>query len=205
MKYSIVDKKRVLTGFETVSSEDNVAFANAILWNVETVKNLKDGIIKNDFAALTCVMKFDIANDEGTSYKSKLMIQVKDGRIVFTIYDIEAFPGGFKGFMGHSSQFDKLKPEKKPKHQEMMDDFMQLCKKPLVSLFEYIRTNKPVITDWYRVCEGTLKKGMSMDEMKLIYGWPIDKQEGNDGEVQYTFNTFTYIYIKDGVVKSIID
>lgn len=68
---------------------------------------------------------------------------------------------------------EKLQPEKKPSHQETMDDFVQIESQMLNKLFDFVSTNQlSPITHWNEINIGKPVKGMTEDECLLAFGKP---------------------------------
>ena len=91
---------------------------------------------------------------------------------------------------------EKLQPEKKPSHQETMDDFVQIESQMLNKLFDFVSTNQlSPITHWNEINIGKPVKGMTEDECLLAFGKPQTISESN-GEVQWMYSSSFYLFSK---------
>jgi hypothetical protein len=136
------------------------------------------------------------------TYYCKLKIKVNEGRLVFHISDIsiESTVLIAKKVIG----VEKLQPEKKAAHQDIIDDFVGLESKVLNSLFDYVTTYKlSTISHMDEVKMGIPVKGMNEDECRLAFGKPQVVLESN-GEVQWMYSSSFYIFFRSGKVISYI-
>ena len=197
---TIVDKKREVRGAKSFQKDDNEIFANAFLWAVEEGPGQKTEIIDYDFTKRQLAMVYNLKKDEKTVYTCRFELKVAQGQLVFAVSEVKMVGG----LLGAFSSFNKLDPEKKPKHRDILNEFQRLNNQKLEELFTYIEEYQPKITNWKNVCTGRIDKGMSVDEIKLIYGKPESEQ--NDGsKTQYRFSTFIYVFVENGVVTSFIN
>lgn len=198
---TVADKKRIVSGAINHEKSDDEAFANALLWAVNEGPGRKEEILDCDFAKRQLTMEYNLKRDnEELAYTCRLFMKVSDGKLMFLVNDIKMQGGIMTVFQN----FDKLNPSKKPKHQDIINDFQSLNNKKLQQLINFISEHNPVITNWKKVCLGQLESGMSSDEVKLIYGKPVSIQE-NGNESQYVFSTFVYIFFENGIVKSFVN
>ena len=68
-------------------------------------------------------------------------------------------------------------------------------------MFEYVRNHNTEVSKWESISEHRIEKGMSIEEVLLILGKPINIQKSAE-TVQYMYNTFTYVFFENGKVKS---
>lgn len=194
------DKERIVTGSQTFDKQDHEIFLNAMLWTIERGTQLKELISDCDFEKLRLTLDYNIIQEEATSFASKLTIQVSQGRLVYLVSDIKGQQTGLGGMLG-AVQFNKMNPEKKPKQKQMVEEFEQQNKKILQSLLEFVGSTKTDLTFWQQISEGKLEKGMSKTDVMLILGKPIDIQTAS-GTTQMMYNSFTYVFLEEGKVKS---
>ena len=197
------DKKRIVTGSQLFVKSDQEIFANALLWGIERGQQLKELIEDIDYEKLRFAMKYNIVQENGTSFASLLTIQVTQGRLIYLVSDIKAQVSGLGGVLGASS-FDKMNPEKKPKQKQMMDEFVALNKVQLQSMLDYVEKTSTDVSKWENIKSRQLKEGMTMKEVLLTLGKPIDVQTTSGETTQLMYNTFTYVFMKGGRVKSFI-
>lgn len=198
--FTIVDKKREVRGAQSFSKGDNEIFADAFLWAVEQGPSQKLEIIDYDFTKRQLAMVYNLKQDDKILYVCRLELKVAQGQLVFAISDIKIVGG----LLGAFTNFNKLDPEKKPKHKDILNEFQRLNNQKLQDLFTYIEDYQPKITNWKNVCTGRIDRGMSVDEAKLIYGKPENEQ--NDGtKTQYRFSTFVYVFVENDVITSYVN
>jgi len=199
---TIAEKKRIVSGAVSYDKTDDEAFANVLLWAVNEGPGRKDEILDCDFVKRQLTMVYNLKrSEEEIAYTCRLSLKVAEGQLMFLVNDIKIQGGGI---LGAFQNFDKLNPEKKPKHQDIINDFQSLNNQKLQELINFIAENNPVITNWKNVCLGKIDKGMSSDEVKLIYGKPINIQASGT-DAQYVFSTFIYVFLENGVVKSFVN
>lgn len=208
-QYSLSDEgdKKVVTGFVSFSKNDQTIFANSLLWAIENIspkehENLRDiNFNTNSFNANLILASSEDSRLKNTYY-CKLKIKVNEGRLVFHISDIsiESTVLIAKKVIG----VEKLQPEKKAAHQDIIDDFVGLESKVLNSLFDYVSTYKlSTISHMNEVKMGIPVKGMNEDECRLAFGKPQVVLESN-GEVQWMYSSSFYIFFRSGRVVSYI-
>lgn len=197
---SIANKQRIVTGSQTFQKDDQVIFANALMWAIERGSQLKELIVDCDYEKLRFTMDYNIIRDEESSFTTKLSIQVGQGRMVYLVSDIKGQATGLSGMLG-AVNFDKMNPEKKSKQKAMIEEFEIVNKKELMALIEYIGQHNTNIDYWQSITENRLEKGMGISDVVLILGKPVDIQKSGD-TTQYMYNTFTYVFFEDGKVKS---
>lgn len=197
---TIVDNKRIVTGMEEFNVPAQNIFANAFLWAIDEGPNAKEEILDYDFQKMRFAMVYNLKKENSVAYSCRLQVQVSDNQLVFTVQEVK-IQGGL---MGLFANFDKLNPEKKPKHADIIHDFERLNNKKLDELFKFISSHKLQLTNWSKVVSGSIERGMSPDEVILVYGKPLSIQ--NSGDVtQYVYGNFVHIFVEDGKVKSFIN
>ncbi len=197
---TMAEKKRIVSGSIGYKNSDDEAFANALLWAVNEGPGRKEEILDCDFLKRQLTMVYVLKRDETPAYTCRMTLKLADGQMMFLVNDIK-IQGGLLGVF---QNFDKLNPEKKSKHQDIINEFQSLNNQKLQQLMTFVSENKPEISDWKEVCLGHLKPGMSSDEVKLIYGKPVSIQSSGVN-AQYVFSTFVYVFLENGKVKSFVN
>ena len=195
-----VDKKRVVRGTESFQKTDNEIFANVVLWAINQGPSLKEEIVDCDFVKRELNMNYNLKKEDAIAYACRLKIKVAQGKLVFLVSDVKMQGGLLGAFLN----FDKLNPEKKTKHQDIINEFRSLNNQKIQEMFSYISEHNPVITNWNNVCVNKIDKGMSCDEAMLVYGKPLSIQSDGTKE-QYMFSSFVYVYIENGLVISFVN
>jgi hypothetical protein len=208
-QYNLSDEgeKKVVTGFVSFSKNDQSIFANSLLWAIENIsskerENLRDiNFNTNSFSSNLTLCSEDGSKQKNTYY-CKLKLKVNEGRLVFHISDIMIESTVL--IAKKQTRIEKLQPEKKVAHQDVIDDFVGLESKVLNSLFDYVNTYKlSTISHMDEVKMGIPVKGMNEDECRLAFGKPQVVLESN-GEVQWMYSSSFYIFFRSGNVVSYI-
>jgi hypothetical protein len=85
----------------------------------------------------------------------------------------------------------------------MIFEFEELSKNVLVTMLESVGSTSTNIDHWQEITTGQVVKGMSLTDVTLILGKPVDKQvSGNI--TQFMYNQFTYVFFEDDKVKSVM-
>lgn len=199
-KVSISDKHRIVTGSIEVNKADKVIFANALVWAIEQGEKYKELLADIDFDKMRMVIDYNLSNEGESSFTSKLTLQVSQGRLVYLVDNIKGQSSGLASMLG-TTLFDKMNPEKKPKQKALIEEFEALNKKGLAKLFDYVRNHDTDVSKWDCIAENRLEKGMTVEDVTMILGKPINIQKSNT-TIQYMYNTFTYVFFEDGKLKS---
>ena len=134
--------KYVVSGFTPFSSmHDENIYANALLWTVKNVcPQLREGITEVNVRAknFSCdlILASQADSNQKNTYYCKALFQVKDGKLVY--YRIESSAV----IMKKITPMEKLQPDKKASHKEIMDDFVQVESQVLNKMFDFIVTNQ---------------------------------------------------------------
>jgi hypothetical protein len=208
-QYGLSDdsNKKVVTGFVSFSKPDQTIFANALLWAIENIspkgrENLKDiNFNTNSFnCELTLVSEED--SKLKNTYNCKLQLRVNEGRLVYHISNITIETTVIVA--KKTTNIEKLQPEKKSAHQDIIDDFVSLESKVLNKLFDYVDTYKlAAINHPNEVKMGIPTKGMNEDECRLAFGKPQAILESN-GETQWMYSSSFYLFFRNGKVSTFI-
>ena len=200
--------KYVVNGFIPFSPMiDESIYANALLWTIKNVCSAqRDGITEVSIPAksFSCNLVLTSQADakQKNTYYCTAQFQVKDGKLVYYLSNIQIESSVV--IMKKVTPMEKLQPEKKPSHQETMDDFVQIESQMLNKLFDFVSTNQlSPITHWNEINIGKPVKGMTEDECLLAFGKPQTISESN-GEVQWMYSSSFYLFFKNGCVETII-
>ena len=99
---------------------------------------------------------------------------------------------------------EKLKPQEKEQHKNVVETFSYVNSKFLQEMVEYVKSaqNQPV-THWEEIETGDVVKGMNETEVKLAAGRPSTvREQGNKTRWMYS-NTFVVVFT-DGVVTTVV-
>ena len=186
--------KYVVNGFIPFSPMiDESIYANALLWTIKNVCSAqRDGITEVSIPAksFSCDLVLTSQADakQKNTYYCTAQFQIESSVVI----------------MKKVTPMEKLQPEKKPSHQETMDDFVQIESQMLNKLFDFVSTNQlSPITHWNEINIGKPVKGMTEDECLLAFGKPQTISESN-GEVQWMYSSYFYLFFKNGCVETII-
>lgn len=201
---SVIDNKIVVNGFESFEAlSDETVFVNALLWAINQNTKLKEDLPQIDYAGMRFVLKRAVSSSEPTTaYPCLLTVQIFGNRLSFLVSDIVCESNGMLGTK--NIPFEKLSPEKKPKHDEYFKEFIKHNSMRLNDLFHFIRTNQlPAISHWNEITEGKVTKGMNKPECLLAYGKPLDiKVTGN--KEQWMYSSFCYLFFENGVLDACV-
>ena len=200
--------KYVVSGFTPFSSmHDENIYANALLWTVKNVcPQLREGITEVNVPAknFSCdlILASQADSNQKNTYYCKALFQVKDGKLVYYLSNIRIESSAV--IMKKITPMEKLQPDKKASHKEIMDDFVQVESQVLNKMFDFIVTNQlSPIPHWNENRINKPVKGMTEDECLLAFGKPQTIQESN-GEVQWMYSSSFYLFFKNGHVETII-
>ena len=137
--------KYVVNGFIPFSPMiDESIYANALLWTIKNVCSAqRDGITEVSIPAksFSCNLVLTSQADakQKNTYYCTAQFQVKDGKLVYYLSNIQIESSVV--IMKKVTPMEKLQPEKKPSHQETMDDFVPVLKNADVVLVNRIVYN----------------------------------------------------------------
>ena len=139
---------------------------------------------------------------QNNTYYCKAIFRVAEGKLVYYLSDVLIESSVL--VMKKVTAMEKLQPEKKASHKEIMDDFVQVESQMLNRMFDFIATHQlSPITHWNEISIGKPVKGMTEDECRLAFGKPQTVLESN-GEVQWMYSSSFYVFFKNGRVETII-
>lgn len=200
---SVDDNFYIVNGFIPFSGQtDKTIFANAMLWTVENVcPQLRDGISDVNVQKLKFNSDFILESQRGNTFYCNASFSIANGRLIYYISDIKVVT---KSFVSKNlTPFEKLNPEKKENHKLIMSDFTKTISSTLNNLFDFIITNKPNVTRWNEIAISKPVIGMTEDECRIAFGKPKNVFESN-GEIQWSYSTSFFIFLKNGKVTSFL-
>lgn len=200
--------KYVVSGFTSFSSlNDETIYANALLWTIENVcPKLREGITETNIAAKSFSCDLTLASQAGSNqnntYHCKAIFRVADGKLIYYLSNVLIESSVI--MMKKVTPMEKLQPEKKASHKEIIDDFVQIESEVLNKMFDFIESHQlSPITHWNEISIGKPVKGMTEEECRLAFGKPQSVLESN-GEVQWMYTSSFYLFFKNGRVETII-
>lgn len=200
--------KYVVSGFTPFNSlNDENIYANTLLWTIENVcPQLREGITeinvpeKSFSCDLTLTSQAD--SKQNNTYYCKATFRVADGKLIYYLSNVQIESSVL--VLKKVTAMEKLQPEKKASHKEVMDDFVQIESQMLNKIFDFVTTNQlSPITHWKEISINKPVKGMTEEECLLAFGKPQSVQESN-GEVQWMYSSSFYLFFKNGHVETII-
>ena len=206
---TVSEGRRVITGFQPFGMQDEQILANAMKWAIVNVcekgrEGLFDiNVTKKDFSFN---LSLDYVVDGKTKYiyGCKVNIRVMDGKLVYTVYGIQYKASSIVPLSSVTS-LDRLTPEKKPKHQEIIKVFQELVSKRINQLLDAVIENKCAsITHWSDISIQRAVKGMSEDECTLAFGKPNTAYEDNNGRVQWSYGLNFILIFRQKILETII-
>ena len=204
--YSIVDDKVVIPQFQSVegTTSDNL-FLNALLWTIQSAPQPEEKVLEVDYDKKQFGVAWMLDNPKtACRYRCVVSVKVADNIITMLASDIsqEAETAVIK--LVKRLPFEKLNPEKKPKHKDYLTDFSNLYEKQVSQLMEFVTTNQlPPITHWREIKENDVVKGMNPIECILSLGKPASVQKQGSRE-EWMYDAYTYVFFDDGFVSSVI-
>ncbi len=200
---SVDNNQYIVTGFIPFSGQtDKNIFANSMLWTVENIcPQLRDGITNVNVPKLKFSCEMILESIQGNTFYCNASFNIVNGRLIYYISDIKAV---IKSFVSKNlTPFEKLNPEKKKNHQLIMSDFTKTISSTLNNMFDFIMTNKPNVTRWEEIAMSKPVIGMTEDECRIAFGKPKNVFESND-EIQWSYSTSFFIFLKNGKVSSFL-
>jgi len=203
------EEKRVVTGFQSFTIDDNEIFANALMWAINNLcererNTLFDiNVAKKEFS-FNATFDYIVSGKPKYQYIFKGNMRIVDRKLVYNLYDIEYKTNSILNFSSTSS-IDKLSPEKKQKQKEIISAFQELESKMLNSLFDVITEKKcSIITHWDDINIQRPVKGMNEDECLLAFGKPNNIYEDNNNRTQWSYGLNFVLIFKNGLLETII-
>lgn len=201
-------KKYIISGFTPFADlSDEAIYVNALLWAIDNIspkmrENLNNiNIAGKSFAAMVSLAPTSETRANNI-YHCKAVFHVASGKLIFHISEIVMESSGILG--NKVIPLEKLTPEKKESHKEIIEDFTAAESLMLNKIFDFILSNKPAtITHWEEIGLKKAVKGMNETECKLACGKPQNIQE-NGNEIQWMYTSSFYLFFKNGILDTII-
>lgn len=202
------DGRRAVSGFASIIGKqtDDKAFAGAMLWVVANVcQSGLEGIKTVDYERRAFDFDFAFASLPASGnknvYHCDATVRVSDGRLVFSVTDIMVEQEVV--VMKKLTAMDKLQPEKKRAHAEIIDDFERAVSVHLNALTAFaVEHPKQPVTHAEEVRAHKVVKGMTAEEVLLSVGKPL--MVSGSGEVQWKYSDSFYVFLKNNVVDSVL-
>lgn len=207
--YKEVKGQIIISQFRTMDnpSTPEGIFLNALLWEINQTESQKEeaATLKKEWEKQQFEKRMTWRNSQSSScYRFILSVKVTDNILSITASNItyEAETTVIK--LVKRLPFEKLQPEKKPKHKEYLDEFATLYQAYSKQMIEAITSNHPpIINHWTEIKEGTVVKGMTEDECMLAMGKPASIQkQGN--KTEWMYDAYTYLFFENGILASFI-
>ena len=201
--------ERVMTGFETMAYQsDEAMFVNVNLFAIDSVCSVKkDMILSTDFDGHSMQFRMLVGSLPGSKlsnvYQVDVRVRIQDHRLMFFVNNMQVMPGNGV-FSRSATEVNKLTPEKKSSHAEIIEDISQCVSAVIHKMIHFVSENKPAaVTHWDDVKKGNAFKGMSEIEAKLAFGKPQYVSE-NRGEVQWMYGSSFHLFFEKGKVTVIM-
>lgn len=202
--------QRAIIGFQEFSGlSDEQIYANALKWAIdEYCKERRDGL--SDVEVLKKTFSFAVSHDYIIGGKTKYTFQYKadfkvvDGKLAYTLYDVYYRANGFLPFSS-SSHLDKLNPEKKSKHKDIIKAIEEVASNRLNVMFDAVVANQCApISHWNDINIQRPVKGMNEDECFLALGKPTTNFEDNNNCTKWSYGLNWLLIFKGGKLETII-
>lgn len=209
--YKEVKGRIILSQFRTIDnpSTPEGIFLNALLWEINRTEFQKEGeeetVLKKEWEKRQFEKRMAWRNPQSSScYRFLLSVKVTDNILSVTVSDITYETETSVIKLVKRLPFEKLQPEKKPKHKEYLDEFAALYQAYSKQMIEAVTSNHPpIIGHWTEIKEGTVVKGMTEDECMLAMGKPASIQkQGN--KTEWMYDAYTYLFFENGTLTSFI-
>lgn len=212
--YSEVKGNIVISEFHTLDKNYSAQtiFLNALLWMIEnkeeddTKTEEEKSTIEVDYDKNQYTVELIQKNPKNASSRYRCLFSVKVADNIITILASNIASEGEVSVIKLVKRlpFEKLQPEKKPKHKELLKEFAELHQKTVGQILEAITTRPaPVITHWTEIKDKDVVKGMNKQECLLAFGKPASIQKQGNKE-EWMYDSYTYVFFENGIVSSLI-
>lgn len=205
---TVDEKKYIISGFTSFEGiSDETIYVNALLWAIDNISpKMREKLNNINITGKSFEAMVSLAPASGTKagniYHCKAVFHVASGKLVFHISEIVMESSGILG--NKVIPFEKLTPEKKEAHKDIMEDFTATESLMLNKIFDFISSNKLApITHWEEIDLKKVVKGMNETECKLVCGKPQNIQD-NRNEIQWMYTSSFYLFFKNGILDTII-
>lgn len=206
---SMDNGRRVITGFQPFSCSDDVIFSNTMKWVIndfckEKRDEMFDIFVNKKSFSFNMTLEYSANGKVKYVFFCKANIKVVEGKLVYTLYDIQYKSSSIISFSQVIS-LDKLTPEKKEKHKEVILAFQELASAKLNQMFDAVIENQcAAITHWSDINIQRPVKGMNEDECLLAFGKPTNNYEDNHNRIQWSYGLNFILIFKEGKLETII-
>lgn len=201
------DGKLVVSDFFDLSGiSDEDIFVGALVYAFDHLNKETDVVETIESSAKHFVVsRYDVygkGRDE-MEFACETAFQVADGMLSFVTYDIQTSYKE-KGILPRKMAIEKLKPQEKEQHKNVVETFSYVNSKFLQEMVEYVKSvQNQTVTHWKEIEAGDVVKGMDETEVKLAAGRPSTvREQGNKTRWMYS-NTFVVVFT-DGVVTTVV-
>lgn len=210
--YSEVKGKRVISEFHSLDKPQSsqAIFLNALLWVINKQElPQQEGepipVREVDYDNQQLTAEFAVVSPKSEScYRYLFTVKVSDNIITLLASDItqEAAISVIK--LTKKLNFNKLQPEKKPKHQEYLNEFASLYNDFTQEALQAVTNNTPpVVAHWNEIKDKEVVKGMNEAECLMAWGKPLSIQK-NGNKTEWMYDSYTYAFFENGIVATII-
>lgn len=211
-KYELkeLNGKIVCTSFENIAnlSEENI-FVNALLWAIDKCSKFKESIVELNYDKKYFTIQSTVSSpkrsENQVTYRFYADFAVSVNKLSFTFSKIECeYPGMLN--MSTVIAFERLKPDKKPKHKVYIEEYTKQATEYIEQILEYINNNEcQPVNNWSEIKRGKVIKGMTETECLLAYGKPLEISKSENNEVRWRYDTYSYLFFKNGILTSILE
>lgn len=138
------------------------------------------------------------------TYTYHIAFQSGDDVLSFACYDITV-QYKEKGILSRTLTFEKLKPEEKEQHKEIVETFSIENSRFLNDVLNFVKTGEcDPVAHWDEIEACQVVKGMNMTEVKLSIGRPAHVTDQGNGRVKWMISNNFVVIFTDGIVTSVI-
>lgn len=211
--YSVEKGKVIIAQADKVISDAPIdqLYLKTLLWFIERQviseeTQLPLVEIKRDYANHRIEVEVQFPNKQSQLiYKCLISIKLAENSISTIASKITAESTVNVINLIKRTSFDKLQPEKKPKHKEYLDEFSALYQEYTKQMMNYIYSQPmPVVNHMEEMLSGRLTKGMTEVECTLTMMRKPKSAQQQGKTLKLMFDSSTYVFIENGVVTNII-
>ncbi len=187
--------------------DDKNAFAAAICHAVETLDPAIEKLEHTDYAGNSFIIMQRTtrgSNNTEATYTRRLMVEVANGQLNFTVYDID-IRYREKGVIPRTLPLEKLNPAENSRHRELIVELADINASYINSMCDFIKKN-PLISfgDIDAMSKGEATPGMSETEIKVLLGKPTAIRNSGS-RTRWIYSNDLIIIFTDGKVTKIVN